>query len=294
VLEGGVPAAVGVTAPGGVALAALAGPLRRGDEVVGAGVVVVERDRLPRPRPEDAPDDPLLALGRLAAGAAHEIRNPLTAIQGFLQLLERECRSPASGRYLQIIRQEMRRIEGIAADLLLLSRPAETPAVPCALPELLQRTGELLAERAAASGVRIELEAPVSVPPVAAVPERLQQVFLNLLGNAIEAMPRGGAVRVRVSGGPPGPGDCVEVAVEDEGPGVPPDVLPRLFEPFFTTKAGGTGLGLAVSQSIVRTFGGDIAVESPPGGGAVFTVRLPAARARPGAGRFHPGRLPAG
>lgn len=261
------------TAAAAVPVILTVSPLRLDAAVAGAVVVaqeIVAEQRLP----EHLREQRLAALGQLAAGAAHEIRNPLTAIHGFLQLLQQECREGAATRYLQIVRQEMERIEGITSDLLLLSRSPAQRLRPCALGPLLQGLCELLRERAADRGVRLQLTLEEAAE-VAAVPERLRQVFLNLLGNAIEAMPGGGTVHVCVRRSPPWQGEYYEVVVEDEGAGIPASVLPRVFEPFFTTKAGGTGLGLAVSESIVRGFGGHITVESPPGRGAVFTVRLP-------------------
>lgn len=238
------------------------------------GLVVIGRDVTDedRRRQESRRQERLAALGQLAAGAAHEIRNPLTAVRGFLQLVSSQIRTEPQAHYLKIVRQEMERIERITADLLLLSRSWKLRLAECELGPLLETVAELVRPRAEERGVDLRVCAEPGLPPVFADSERLEQVFLNLVGNAIEAIRGAGCVELRArrqSGG------FIEGVVTDDGPGVPAEVLPRLFEPFFTTKAGGTGLGLAVSDSIVRSFGGHISVASPPGGGATFTVRLP-------------------
>ena len=212
------------------------------------------------------------SLAELAAIAAHEIRNPLSAVRGFLQLLSAQVSTEPQAHYVDIVRRELQRIERITGDLLLLSRPAHEAPVLTDMAELLLGVAELVRPRAEHCGVSVDLAAEGDLPPVAADSERLKQVFLNLVGNAIEAAQAGGSVRLHVRRHPDG---GVEALVSDDGPGLAPHILPRVFEPFFTTKPGGTGLGLAVSDSIVRGFGGQIAAFSPPQGGATFVVRLP-------------------
>ena len=252
-----------------------AGPVQVGGDPA-LGLVVVGRDVTDedRRRQEGLRQERLAALGQLAAGAAHEIRNPLTAVRGFLQLVSSQIRTEPQAHYLKIVRQEMERIERITADLLLLSRSWKLRLSECEIGPLLEAVVELVRPRAEERGVDLVVFAEQGLPAVLADPERLEQVFLNLVGNAIEAVRGPGRVELRARRHP---GGFVEGLVSDDGPGVPAEVLPRLFEPFFTTKAGGTGLGLAVSDSIVRSFGGHISVASPPSGGAVFTVRLPEA-----------------
>ena len=221
----------------------------------------------------------LAALGQIAAGAAHEIRNPLTAVRGFLQLVSSQVSGEPQAHYLRIVRQEIERIERITADLLVLARSWKITLSACSVGPLLESVVQLVLPRARERGIHVQLEAERGQAVVFADPERLEQVFLNLLGNALEAVPPGGHVTVRAH---PLPDGGVEIGVRDDGPGIPREILPRIFEPFFTTKAGGTGLGLAVSESIVRSFGGQITVASPPGRGATFTIRLPALHAQPG------------
>jgi two-component system NtrC family sensor kinase len=137
--------------------------------------------------------------------------------------------------------------------------------------EVVSSVAHLLRAHAEAAGVHLAPQLEPGLPRVRADRFRLEQVMLNLIRNAVDATPPGGRVDVRVLARD----GCLEVSVRDEGPGIPPAVLPRLFEPFFTTKAGGTGLGLAVSQSIIRGLGGDIVVTSSAGDGATFTFQLP-------------------
>ena len=241
----------------------------------GPGVLAVATDETENRRrgAESRHQQGLAALGQLAAGAAHEIRNPLTAIRGFLQLMDQQPRPEVQQKYLGIVRREIDRIERITADLLLLARPSRSEQSECDVVQCVAQVAEAVRGRADAYGIEITVRAQGRVPLVPADPSRLEQVFLNLLVNSVEAMSRPGAIDVEVrlvEGG------LVETVVRDQGPGVPGDILPRLFQPFHTSKAGGTGLGLAVSDSIVRAFGGHIGVFCPPGGGAVFTVRLPA------------------
>jgi len=267
--------------PGGVALlAATVLPLCGARGPVRLAALVGREIVAPGQRGEDgASPGQLDAIAQIAAGAAHEIRNPLTAISGFLQLLEATVPEGAASKYLQIVREEIGRLARIAEDLLLLSRSSRVQRTACDLGAVLDAVAELSRGRAAAFGVELALRVQPELPPVSADPERLEQVLLNLVGNALEAMAGPGRLRLRAYAAD----GCGEVRITDTGPGIPPDILARVFEPFFTTKAGGTGLGLAVSQSIVRSFGGQIVACSPPGEGASFTVRLPFAAPAPAA-----------
>ena len=242
----------------------------------GEGAILLGRD-LPSPAEHDgqrAKQASLAGLGQLAAGAAHEIRNPLTAVRGFLQLVAAQVEMEPLGHYLQIVRQEIDRIDRITGDLLLLSRCWQQSLRPLSLGDLARRVGALSQLRSGNDGVEIVVTEASGVSPIWCDPDRIEQVLLNLVGNALDAVGGRGQVRLHVRGVP---GGFVECRVQDDGPGIPAELLPRLFEPFFTTKANGTGLGLAVSESIVRGCGGHIAVTSEAQGGATFVVRLPVA-----------------
>jgi len=214
----------------------------------------------------------LAVLGELAAGAAHEIRNPLTSIRGFMQILQSRVDPDGEEKeYLGIVMEQIDRIDEIINDLLLMARPSRLRLRECRLQELLDEVLVLVERDAAGASVRVNRVYDETLPSARLDPSQIKQVFLNLVRNAIEAMPGGGELTVATRSA----GATIEVAVEDTGEGIPPEYLPKLFTPFFTTKESGTGMGLAISFGIVRSHGGEIEVESLRGRGTTFTVRLP-------------------
>jgi len=222
----------------------------------------------------------LATLGRLASGIAHEVGNPLGAITGYVELARDRLRVGDDGRdaaddFLARIGGEAQRIDGIVRDLLDLARPAEAVLGAVDLAAPLDAALRLARVQARFRSVEVTLALPAALPRVVADERRLAQVFLNLLLNAGDAM--GGAGRIRVEAMVEA--GRVAVRVADSGPGIAPGDLVRVFEPFFTTKGAGqgTGLGLAVSQGVVETFGGEILAANAPEGGAVFTLLLRAA-----------------
>ncbi|HEY8394227.1 MAG TPA: ATP-binding protein, partial [Thermaerobacter sp.] len=230
----------------------------------------------------------LAAVGQLAAGAAHEIRNPLTAIKGFIQLIGQRV-DRETGAYIDIVFQEIDRIEQIVNDLLLLARQPQPRLKRVDLARLLGRLVEMVRMEAGAGRYHIELVVEDKLPSLSADERQLRQVFLNLIRNGLEAMLDGGRLWIRASHDRDA--GTVTVEVEDEGVGIPPEILERIFDPFFSTKDHGTGLGLAVSYGIVRNHGGHIDVESEPGRGTRVRVILPVAG--PGAPEpGDPGRRP--
>ncbi|HEV8324914.1 MAG TPA: ATP-binding protein [Myxococcota bacterium] len=230
--------------------------------------------------------DRLAALGEMAAGLAHEIKNPLSAIKGAAQLVSTsgEGLSADEGEFLDIIVEEVNRLDSVVSQFLDYARPyGRKVEEPVDVAGVVRRTVSILERAAMAEALAIELDLADGLPPVPGDAEQLRQVFLNLALNAKEAVAETGRRgRLRIStrlwqraGTPP----AVEVAFTDDGPGIDPSQLEKMFVPFHTTKEGGTGLGLPISQRIVEHHGGRIIVESTPGKGATFTVRLPA---RPG------------
>jgi two-component system, NtrC family, sensor kinase len=214
----------------------------------------------------------LAGIGRLAAGVAHEINNPLAVILGYARLLERGA-DDAARADLAVIEQETLRAREIVAGLLDLSRPQEPPpADPVDLRQACDEVVVRLREAGLLDGVVVAVAGTASAPGDAA---RLRQVLSNLVRNAAEAAGAGGHVEVAVSGA----GGEVLVTVADDGPGLDDRARDRLFEPFFTTKERGTGLGLAISRAIARAHGGELEAANRPGRGAVFTLRLPSAAA---------------
>jgi C4-dicarboxylate-specific signal transduction histidine kinase len=227
----------------------------------------------------------LATVGRLAAGVAHEIGNPLGAVSGYVELARARL---AAGRaapeevadFLARASAEAQRIDLIVRDLLDFARPAAVERVPVAVGEAVAAAVRLASVQARFAAVEVVLALPGALPPVLAEGRRLVQVFLNLLLNAGDAMGGRGRVRVEASHA----AEWVEVVLADEGPGIPAEHLDRVFEPFFTTKdAGrGTGLGLSVCHGIVEGFGGSITAANRAGGGAAFRLRLHAAGAAAG------------
>ena len=220
----------------------------------------------------------LASVATLVAGLAHEIGTPMGVIQGHARLLERDVAGEQALWRLRTIQEQITRISRIIQALLNMARPARMQVRPVDLAAVVETTLGFVCEKLRRRGI----EAVTRLDAVSSVlgdPERLQQLLLNLFLNAADAMPEGGELRVRLV--PDDEEGWVRVEVEDTGLGIEPEHLPRLFEPFFTTKPAGrgSGLGLAVVQGIVADHGGEITVDSEPGRGTTFRVRLPVAAA---------------
>jgi two-component system sensor histidine kinase PilS (NtrC family) len=216
--------------------------------------------------------DKLAAVGKLAAGMAHEIRNPLASMSGSVQVLRLELvtASAEHRRLMDIVVRETDRLNELITDFLLFARPGAPRREAVELGAVIEETAALAAR---GRDGQVVIDTRVAGPlPLAGDPRELRQVFWNLLVNAEQAMPRGGRVEVRAQAVPGG----VEVTVRDSGEGIAAKDLPRIFDPFFTTKPNGTGLGLAIVHRIVQSHGGTIDVASRPGVGTTFTLRLPA------------------
>ncbi|MCL6548085.1 MAG: PAS domain S-box protein [Alicyclobacillus sp.] len=235
-------------------------------------VQVLIRDVTDRKRAEEQllHSEKLNAVGQLAAGIAHEIRNPLTSLKGFVQLLHQKARG-RNRRYFEIMQQELNRIQEILDELLTLAKPAAVQWVTEDIRLALQEVVTLMNPQAILHGVVIETEFAEDVPPLRCDVNRLKQVFINVIKNAIEAMRGGGTLTVRTRW----QAGWVEVAFIDDGPGMPDDILRRLGEPFLTTKERGTGLGLMLSRRIVDSHGGRLSVHSRLGQGTTVSIRLP-------------------
>ncbi len=218
------------------------------------------------------------AVGELAAAVAHEVNNPLTGILGYAELLVSELPADdARHDEAAVIRDEAIRARSIVKALLEFAQPRTPQRVSTDLNALARSTVDLVRCRVQGTGIRI-VEDYSDLPPLEADPDALEQVLLNLINNAIEAMPKGGELGVSTRSGR----DRVGLVVRDTGPGMDAKTRSRIFAPFFSTRAttgAGTGLGLTVSLQIVENHGGSIEVESEPGRGTVFTVWLPVASA---------------
>jgi two-component system sensor histidine kinase HydH len=238
--------------------------------------IVVENSRLHARIKER---DRLAALGEMAAGLAHEIRNPLGAIKGAAQMMDGSVEQPSQKELLGIIQEEVERLNNVVGSFLDYARPYRGNPVALDVTQVVERSVQLL-RNGLPPTLDLRVELPPSLPNVRIDPEHLRQVLINLVRNAVEAMKGSGVVVVRARsararGGDEGAApDVIEVSVIDAGPGIDPAVQPNLFIPFFTTKASGTGLGLAICQRLVESASGRIMVRSSPAGTS-FTVSLP-------------------
>jgi PAS domain S-box-containing protein len=254
--------------------------------------------------------DRLASLGALAAGVAHEIRNPLAGIGTSAQVLRRrlEVQDPRA-QFIDLILEEVSRLDRIVTGLLQFARPTTPRLERQSILPALEKALTLVHEVAVRQNVLMKVERAESVPDVYVDLDQILQVLLNVLMNALQALDRGGELTVKVGAvrkrmaersrlgrragdrldaRAPGPVvDVVEVRVQDNGPGIPSAVLARVFDPFYTTRTQGTGLGLSICQTIIREHGGSISIESTVGQGTRVLIDLPVEK-RHGDRRSHP------
>ncbi len=273
--------------PVGIATTLLAESASGGEAGTGAVVVLREQGKVRELEDQIVRAEKLASLGVLAAGMAHEIKNPLAGIRGAAQLLRKEVGGSSLGEYAEVIVQEADRLNGIVEGLLALGRPAEQEYGGLNIHHLLDRVLRLQELVAREQGVEIAREYDPSLPPVRGNEGSLVQVFLNVIRNALEAMPEGGRLTVVTRLADPfttirHEGErrkLIQVGVFDTGPGIPEAIRRDIFTPFFTTKKKGVGLGLAIAYQIVHEHQGLLKVEAPPpqadDGGSVFWVALP-------------------
>jgi signal transduction histidine kinase len=214
----------------------------------------------------------MAAIGELAAGIAHEIRNPLGIITGSAETVRKREDKKIREEMLNYILEESNRINGLISNFLDFARPKEQKLVNFDLREVLEKTLLLLSPQAHTLGVEIKKEIPQRPLWMLIDPDQLRQAFTNLGVNALEAMPQGGVLRVAVIENARG---RVLVRFSDTGKGVPKEVRAKVFDPFFTTKEGGTGLGLSIAHRIITQHRGDILLEEGGKGGSTFTIILP-------------------
>ncbi len=217
----------------------------------------------------------LALMGELAAGTAHEIRNPLMVIQGFVKMVYDRLEAESAEReWLQLSLDEVERIKEITTEFLVLAKPTAPQRIPTDIVRVIQETLQMVDSMAFSSGVKVRSTYPDQHPICSADSQQLKQVFLNLFTNAIQAMPGGGVLTVEV--GAVGLDGRFAVKVHDTGVGISAADLPRIFDPFFSRRDQGTGLGLTVTARIVQNHEGTIEVKSEPEVGTIITVALPA------------------
>ena len=214
----------------------------------------------------------LAALGRLSAGIAHEVKNPLNATMIHLELLKMQLHDlPAAKEHAHVIAAQVRRLDEVVQGFLKFTRPADLQLRPTDLEAVIEELMPVVTAEAAKSGVNVRVEYPQALPLVSADAGMLEQAFLNLALNACQAMPNGGRLRIAAAARP---GRRVEVLFEDTGVGIPPDHLEKIFDLYFTTKEHGTGIGLSMVYRTVQLHDGDIEVQSVVGKGTTFRVLL--------------------
>ena len=212
----------------------------------------------------------------MAAGVAHEIRNPLASIKVGIHSIQKEIGEKLDlndeiREDIEIIKKDIDRIASIIARFLSFARPAEPNYEPINVNSILTQTISLVRTKMKEQGIQLKLSLSEDLPPLMGDREQLKQVFLNIILNAIQAMPNGGKIEIST-----GLGDgIVQVKISDTGCGIPKDLKERIFDPFFTTKDDGTGLGLSIAQGIVERHRGKIEVVSEEGKGSTFIVSLP-------------------
>jgi signal transduction histidine kinase len=235
-------------------------------------------DRLQQSQLEVLRGEQMAALGHLAAGLAHELRNPLTAMKILIQKAVRAAHHPApassgnglSSRDLAVLEAETSRLERSIQTFLDFARPLTLEKRPDDVRKAVQQTIELVRGRADQQNVRLYCDLGGQPLVIEADHEQLRQLFLNLLCNALDSLPQGGKIRITVAATA-----WITIEIADNGPGIPAELGERIFEPYVSTKETGIGLGLAICRRIVESHGGQLTAASPPEGGAVFIVRLP-------------------
>ncbi len=240
--------------------------------------------------------DRLAALGEMAAGLAHEIRNPLGAIKGAAQCLDPKQLPKDDAEFIEVIVEEVNRLNGVVTEFLDYARPLKQNFGPTDVSEVVTRTVRLI-QNGVPPNVTLKTELNDALPRVDGDAEQLKQVLLNLVQNAVQALgEKPGVITIRTR-----PmerfnefrsADSIEILVTDDGPGIPTDQQLNIFVPFFTTKQKGTGLGLAICQRIVKNHGGSISVQSKPGDGTTFMIRLPTLPTEPERSTPAPGGTP--
>jgi PAS domain S-box-containing protein len=244
-----------------------------------AGYALIMRDFTERHREtqETLESERIAALQLLAAGVAHEIGNPLNSLTIHLQLLERRVRKlPEKEREqfiqpLSVAQEEIKRLDSIVTQFLRAIRPAPLQRSPHDLNSLVRDAAGFLAPELKSRNILLELDLAPGLPILDVDQDQLKQAFYNIVKNASEAMKQGGLLKIRTASD----AGWINVTFADTGGGMTQETMARVFEPYFTTKKGGSGLGLMITQRIIRAHGGEVVLESDPGKGLRLTLRLP-------------------
>ena len=250
------------------------GTALEGEEGLFMGWVILFRDlsEIEHLKKEMARSQRLASIGRLAAGVAHEIRNPLSSIKGFATYFrERYRRVPEDKKTAEIMIQEVERLNRVIGQLLEFARPMTIQKRPASLDDTIKDSLKMVEGDAHGKGIGVSFQGDPHTKEVFIDPDRIKQVLLNLYLNAIEAMTDGGRLSVEVVQEDDG---YFQIRVSDTGKGIKKEDLPHLFDPYFTTRSSGTGLGLAIVHNIIESHGGEVSVKSRYGEGTTVTIRL--------------------
>jgi len=248
--------------------------------IAGFSGFLLDKERNVRKKKEQAEQklqqsERLSMMGHMAASIAHEIKNPLGSIKGAAQIIKDKATSDKDrAEFADIIEKESDRLDGVVHDFLAYSRPGPSIILDVDVGDTLDTALKRLKFQAEKQGIAITFNS-IKTPLIKGDPEKLQQLLLNILLNAMQAMPDGGKIEVNCREILENTDKFIRIEISDNGPGIPANVLPNIFDPFFSTKSQGTGLGLAIAQAIVRQHKGSIAVDSAEGRGTSFVMLLP-------------------
>ncbi|SDP03393.1 PAS domain S-box-containing protein [Paenibacillus sp. yr247] len=243
----------------------------KGEEETIKHIVIISRDISERKKAEELllQSEKLSVVGELAAGVAHEIRNPLTTIKGFLQVYKRENHSI---KFSDLLLSELERIETITSELLSLAKPQSVQLARTDVQELIEYTLEFLSPQTLLNNIEFKRNFEESKFPITCEKNQLKQVILNILKNAIESMPNGGDIDISLR---KEADDVCMISIKDQGCGIPEELLPRLGQPFYSLKEKGTGLGLMICHRIIKQHRGSITYKSRVNEGTLIEIRLP-------------------
>jgi two-component system sensor histidine kinase HydH len=242
--------------------------------VVKRGEAIIEKRSLERIRLKEqlSRAEHLSSLGEMVAGISHEIRNPLGIIMSSSALLKKKMADyDPSNPIPNIIIEESSRLNNIITDFLNFAKPRTPNLAPCKIEDIIEKNISFLASQIKEQGYTIEKQYDNNLPEVTADSDMLYQAFLNILINAMQAMPKGGKINVKICSN----GNAVEIFFEDQGEGIAEDILEKIWDPFFTTKSKGTGLGLGIVKNIIESHGGTVQITNGSVSGAEVTVRIP-------------------
>jgi signal transduction histidine kinase len=217
----------------------------------------------------------LAALGEMAANVAHELRNPLVSIGGFARRLHKSIEDPKNKRYTTIVIKEVNRLEKILNNVLSFTRRPMYKFEPCQIHKVVNETLEIYYEEMVDKKIECHKEYSEDLPVIEIDRLQFKQALINLVANAIQAMPKGGSLWIRIFEDQLLDNKGLTIEITDTGGGVSEDILHNVFNPFFTTKTIGTGLGLAITHKIVTLHNGRIGLKNEPGKGATFIIKLP-------------------